>query len=631
MSYTCTIYCNTGFNSVNIPDRPLLLENCQKLNGIDALEILTNRTLTGVKVRASIDMLQDADYIRIGDFYYHVKGVAPISADVSFLSLTPDFFTSAGGIDNFSNNPASQYGTRTMVILGGTTQRVHISDDTFGLYTEDDPLCAPAYPLDFDCFEYSAVQSDPGDQSVPPQYHPVIESAYDLYDMATNATGETYTDPNSGEVVTVPQVPTSTEGTDYTIYLNDYSQGGTGETIKLNSTPYHNLRYANDITGRKAIARARALGVESGISAITMIPTRWGIPQQADATTGVFKKMLGNEETQLTNLLYQYATVKNQKLLYSLDTPICITTPAGESIQLSIPDIYQAGDTAPTLRIISDPRISGCLYFGFKTFRGDGTPRVFFTHCARGPQWRQIPLVYSEASGKEINSMRFHQQNLSDAIAYNSQKSLTRAQAQEQAWQRYIDFTQASGERIGEEVFTGFLTGGSKGAITGLALSSLSTWSSEQLLERSLTLLRNSTDRQLIAAQTDYALGRQKELLEFGLAQNVVPTEVMYPAAYDLAVDVCREGCLVTRYKYSARDITRIDRLLTMYGYKHTKALEATDFTNRQLFNYVQASVTIGGLPGWWCEGVNAQLSNGVRIWHTLPNRGAYNNNPVVI
>ena len=634
MSYTCTVYCNTGFNSVNVPDRPSLLENCQKVTGIDALEIISNRTLTGVKIRATMDVLQDADYIKIGDFYYSVKGAAPVSQDVTFLSLTPDYFTSAGGIDNFGNNPASAFGSRVMVILDGITQRVHVSDDSFALYTEDDPLCAPAFPLDFDCFEYNAVQSDPGDGTVPPQYNSIIESAYDLYSMANNSEGLTYTDPNSGEVVTVPQIPTATDGTDYGIYIYDYSQGGSNETIKLNSTPYHNLRYANDITGRKAIARARALGVESGISAITMIPTTWGIPQQIDQTTGVFKKMLGVDATQTTTLLYQYAQVKNQKVLYSLDTPISITTPAGESVQLAIADIYNAGDTAPILRIISDPRITGCLYFGFKTYRKDGSPRIFFTHCARGPQWRQIPLVYSEASGSELNGLRFNQQNLSDAIAYNSQKNLTRAQAQEQAWQKYLDFTQNSGSQIGQSIFSGLLTGSkggspAVGAIGGLAAGAGSTIGGAMSLDRSLELLQSSTERQLIAAQTDYALGRQKELLEFGISQNVVPTEVLYPVAYDLAEDVCRDGCLVTRYKYNAKDIARIDRLLTMYGYKHTKSLGAEDFKNRTRFNYVQATCTIGGLPGWWCSGVGVQLSNGIRIWHELPNLAAYNDNPI--
>ena len=73
----------------------------------------------------------------------------------------------------------------------------------------------------------------------------------------------------------------------------------------------------------------------------------------------------------------------------------------------------------------------------------------------------------------------------------------------------------------------------------------------------------------------------------------------------------------------------RIDKLLTMYGYKKTKALEATDFSNRQYFNYVEAAVSVGNLPRWWADGISAQLANGVRIWHVKPNSSYYANNPV--
>ena len=65
-----------------------------------------------------------------------------------------------------------------------------------------------------------------------------------------------------------------------------------------------------------------------------------------------------------------------------------------------------------------------------------------------------------------------------------------------------------------------------------------------------------------------------------------------------------------------------------MYGYKDTKPLEASDFTNRSKFNYVQAnSVTIGGTaPKWIREAAKEQISNGVRVWHQLPDVTAYSN-----
>lgn len=635
MSYAITVYCNTGFNSVNIPDSPALLENCQRVLNVDGLEIISNRTLTGVKVRSTMDLMEDADYIKIGDFYYSVKGVAPISQDVVYLSLTPDYFLSAGGVNNFANSGGTNFGQKKMVLLDGVTSRVHVSDDTFGKYVEDDPFCAPAFPLDYECFHYT-MEADP-EGTFDDNYYTLVESTYDLRSLGdgTADAGTTYTDRNSGEVVTVPDVPINEKGTEF--YGLDDHMAMSG--IRLANTPYSMVREASGTTTpqveieytKNGINKTRALGVESGVSAATVIPKK-AIGVVVNLNTYNIDSITGRNFVQATGLAYNYANVKNNKVLYSMDTPIALCTPAGDYREWSITDLYlpeSPYNTSPILRFVTDPRLDGRPYFGFRNFRSDETIQTFFSHCVKGEKWRQRPLVFTEAEGGALNQLRYNQKNLSDAISYNSQKNLTRAQAQEQAWDKYINFASNSGQSIGQDIISGAITGGLEGAIMGFAAGTFGTVANSFALNRSLELLQNSTDRQLIAAQTDYMLGRQKELLEYGVAQSVVPTEIMYPLSADLIADMCGQGCMVVRYKYSSADVARIDKLLTMYGYRHTKAIEAGDFTNRVHFNYIQASVSIGGLPKWWADGVGAQLSNGVRIWHELPNRGAYNDNPI--
>lgn len=633
--YQIKLYCNTGFNSVNIPDVPALLEQCQNVHDMDALDIISNRTLMGVKVRATMDLCQDADYCRIGDFYYSVKGAAPLSADVTYLSLTPDYFTSAGGTANFSDQTGIAFGEKHMVILDGVTDRVHVSDDAFAKYAEDDPLCAPAYPLEYECFHYT-MESDP-EGSFDDNYYSLVESTYDLRSLGNGsaAQGTTYRDLNTGEAVTVPNVPTNSKGTEFYGMMSTMPVGG----VRLANTPYSVVREASGTTTpaaeilatKEGINKTRALGVEAGVSPVTIIP-KAAIGPVVNLTDYNLDSITGRNVLTGTGLLYQYANVKNQKVLYAMDTPIAISTPAGEYREWSIYDVYKAGELAPILRFVTDPRLDGRPYFGFKHFRGDETIQTFFTHCVKGDQWRQRPLVFTEASGGALNELRFSQKNLSDSIAYSTQKKLTQAQAAENINQLYLNMQQSAGSSVGQKVVSGAMTAGAPGAAAGLGVGALETTITMTYdLPNAIKLLENSTERQLIAAQTAYTWARQKELLEYGIAQSVVPTEILYPLSAELIADMCGQGCMVVRYKYSAADIARIDKLLTMYGYRYTKPLEASDFTNRTRFNYIKASVTVGGLPGWWADGVGIQLSNGTRIWHELPNRSAYLDNPIRI
>ena len=133
-AYNCTLYLNTGFNTINIPDSPALVNGMSSIS-VPALDINQERFLPSVRVRATWVQVKDADYCKVGDFYYTIQSITMTSQDVAEISLIPDYITSAGG-------PAA------LEILDGLTSRVHVSDDSFGLYGGNDPYMNPAYDMD---------------------------------------------------------------------------------------------------------------------------------------------------------------------------------------------------------------------------------------------------------------------------------------------------------------------------------------------------------------------------------------------------------------------------------------------------------------------------------------------------
>lgn len=187
MSYNCRLYFNSGFNSSNIPDSPALLNTINFLD-VPALEIMQDKFLSEIRVKAKWEDIQDCDYLRLlnttnnKQWFYSVEAIAMQATDCALLSVIPDFITSIGGVANLK-------------IIDGITERVHVTDDTFGKYTEPDPLTAPVEPL-----QISKVWVQISDEA-----YTLIESTLDIPLQMNETKGTTYTDTNTetGEAVTV--------------------------------------------------------------------------------------------------------------------------------------------------------------------------------------------------------------------------------------------------------------------------------------------------------------------------------------------------------------------------------------------------------------------------------------------
>lgn len=573
MSYSVTVYKNTGFNASNIPDSPALLEQATKITALPTLEILQDSGLSEVYLKLPKSTVDGADYIRVGDWYYIVVGPPMMtSADVAKLNLIPDYVTSAGGAGNLD-------------YTDGITERVCVptSSDTFGAYTEPDELTAPSQALELKTS--LATYSNVAERTF-------IESTLDLYEGSNSNEGITYEDPATNETCTVPYMPTIQQQT-------THKYGGQKGT----------LTYGVSGDTLEGIKRARGLGVESGIIAQYNVPNVF-----IDDTTVMNGHseylVMDGKELSFTpsGLPWEQSVVKNKRCLYGEYVKYGLITMAGNKAEFKAEDIYESNTTTPTVLCKADIRSDGCPYWRFKTFLGDDSANGFWRNCLAGARWENVPLVYSEKAG-----------NLLDRQQYDVTREIASERRGREVARAGFDTARNVMRGIGWGARTGSEfgpVGALGGAITGGVMSGI------------------DSGLNLYDQYKTYHEQGELEAMQFGQSQVVAP-ELNFPFNTDIMRDALKNTIIAYRYYYTNADIARIDKLLTMYGYKHTKALESTDFTNRPKFNFVKtrggvtstSSSVLGRLPKWWNDGISAQLSAGVRVWHIMPTVTAYSDN----
>lgn len=601
MSYKCRLYFNSGFNSSNIPDSPALLNMINFLD-VPALEIMQDKFLSEIRVKAKWEDIQDCDYLRLlnttnnKQWFYSVEAIAMQATDCALLSVIPDFITSIGGVANLK-------------IIDGITERVHVTDDTFGKYTEPDPLTAPVEPL-----QISKVWVQISDEA-----YTLIESTLDIPLQMNETKGTTYTDTNTetGEEVTVVVPSIATDfildnfQTQFKLSENDKTIAQGTKIYNLsNSNVATDAQYTVSQTIKAGLNRLRSLGVENAIISQVKIPTSYvELNESGNALIGgkyswsIVRQIIGKWSENAIDIPYVYTEAKNNRLNYGEFTKYGIISTSGESCEYDAEEIIETGSISPHIKKVGDPRPTGKPYFRFKTVNGDSSELGFFRNCISGLPWKNVPLVYREASGNALNTLRYENSKLLSTESYQygtAQNELAK-------------FKNVSDATLG---VVGNLLGGDLGGAVSSLYNPLFTGTNLEIQQMFRT---NSTN-----------VSRRNELSELAIANNVVTPTVNFPMNAEFMRDFYGNGVLVYRYIYSQNDINRIDKLLTMYGYKYSKPLELTDFTNRKNFNFVLSrNVTLSGYSKWINNALAEQIANGVRIWHVLPDNSYYTNNPV--
>lgn len=592
MNYTCLLWSNTGFNSVNIPDGPDLLMSLPYIS-VPVLDLNQERFLSKVRVRATWDQVKDADFIKIGDFYYSVDNVFMSSGDVAELSLVPDFVTSAGG-------------PMLLQYLDGITDRVHVTNDAYGLYTANDEMMAPAFAMKV------LSDTETGDFYTVSGGYTFIETTLDLVLLGAYKQGDnvqpaiTAIDTENDEWrVTYPAVPYIGGAAD-----TDYYANVGGGDVALQTTKGQILIYMNSGASgfskvKDGIATARALGVEESISGSYQIPSAFVDPPRTLSENGVeVLGLSGKGGLKTCSIPYIYGSARNRRVFYGSQTPFILCSSAGNTITCNGEDIYENEQSAPRVRYTCDPRREGKPYFRFNRLQNlsSANAKDFFRGCIGGTTWRSVPMVFTEKSGGWLDQGNYSasvaSMDLALQQAYNKnfvQNTLTQAQS----------VAEDVGYGIKFDFGGGLVKAGQRGLEEGLR-----NLEYDQYVDR-------------------YLQQRATDEMQFQVSQLINVPDVKFSIDPQLFSEITGNGFSVYRVVYDDRDIARIDKILTAFGYKYCKVLEASDFANRRYFNYVRASVSVGGLPRWFSDGISRQIGNGVRVWHVKPDPLHYSNNPV--
>ena len=604
-----TAYKNTGINSVNTIDKPARLSAAEHID-FPAFDILQAEFLDSIRVKATREQIKDVDFIALQNsanvsdtFFYSVESFTSTSMDVQVLSITFDALLTLEFMEN---------GIENIKFLDGITERHHVakSADVYGAYTEDDPLLVPSKELEF--IEKSFYQASGIGGTV-------IRSTVDLSATADSDEATTYTDAGGNSVTVPTPAKALTSSTVFGFKM------GTGQSVySIDGVAMYDGENAKT---QKGIERLRNLGIEqSAITAsyrmlknVDYVETHSGTDSKFDTISGVYEEGTIGDEF----FAFDYdKDVKNKRVLYgNCNMYEMISTSSGMRITFKPEDlcIGPNGETlkAPIAFRVTDPRPEGRPYYGFKYFKGvDQAQFSYFANSVAGSQWASSPLVYTGMSGASLAEIRYNTEMEGARLYADQSTAKINAELTKDNIRRVASFAMGSAALLSSGV------NGNYERIPG-QLRDLAGQAFTNTYERAI--LEEDAAFQKAQLEERYAYNARKELMELKLGTTIVAPEIHFPNS-DTLRDFLGNGIYIIQYRPRKSDRAKLDKILEMYGYKDTKPLEASDFTNRSKFNYVQAnSVTIGGTaPKWIREAAKEQISNGVRVWHQLPDVTAY-------
>lgn len=383
-----------------------------------------------------------------------------------------------------------------------------------------------------------------------------------------------YLDKDNAVVCYVPKVPPVTTESIMEADIPVYG-------LKSQTLPNTSLFYVDNVL--EAIAHVRELGIESCLTGAYVLPREWGDIGFGERNV---VNTIGKLYSQTCGGAISYGSVNNKKCFSQYNEFSIVAMATGDKITSEAHDIYDGG-ASPTVIMFSDPSPeNGKPYAQFKNFLGN--QQLPFQNCVQGGTWLNQPMAFSGTSGSLIAQTQFtNRQDLAET-RNNVNYGMSTAG----------NFLSAIGSAL-----TGNLSG-----VLGSAKSQAESAINYEFANQQ----------------------RQLERAEFETAQTINAPDVKFPRSSSIQAYV-GNGFVTYQTRLSAKDLSRFDRFLTMFGYAQSKPLEKSDFTNRRYFNYVQADgVNVSGNVGLRVrENIVEQLSGGVRIWHTLPNASYYNSNPI--
>lgn len=316
---------------------------------------------------------------------------------------------------------------------------------------------------------------------------------------------------------------------------------------------------------KNAVQAVRSLGVESSIIAAYKIPSYFASAVEAD---GWFSTVTGKFIDGLTSgLPFQYnGTVKNKKVFSGQFQKYRLySITSGDGVEYSPEDIQHTGDTEPKFVIFADPQPEGKPYCRPKYYRGD--TNNLFIECVEGSNWLNYQLVYRGRSGQAFADLNYKRANMT----------------------HYVN-----------TVFD----------VAGKAAT--------------------ANPLEIAKSMGGGVVGAMQLTQDYYNAKNTVVPDIHFPLSSNLQ-NYYSNGFWVSRVRLSDADTVRFDNYLTQFGYAVYEPLTQACFTGRKYFNYVKGeSINLkNSFPLSMRTGAIAQLVNGVRVWHVLPDIRYMYDNPI--
>lgn len=572
---TVTAYANSGFSMNDTPLNVGVLEANSDAVTLDVINCLPVSGKSTVSIRVKpFNLLTQTDYIKI----VGSDAIAWFGIVLGYEYDSMNTVQITAQIDGWLTCQAAG-----ITSISGYTTRHTTEDDEFGKYSEDDPLIVPSKPL-----EMTATPINLGGSG----NKKLVESTIDLSAMGEDTYNESRTFNSDGEVVVplaVPSEPTQ-------VNLNGVGGGSSTQTISGRG-----IYDADNAKVKKGIAVARSLGYENGILGSYIVPDAF--ITLGEATDGKYSTIAGKHDSIMTtgdSLNFIYANVHNKRLLYGKTSQYVLWSPASGDQLRANPEELITGSVisgGPSFAFMSDPRSKGKPYFMFD----EGASAVLggLNKMISGAQWDNLPLNYQNSSGLQTKARIFMAQEEYAVDQYNFALQIGVLDQGENA------ITGLAGAAVGMSFNPIGAATGLGGTAAGIAKYGLSVPYNKEMFQRA----------------------RKIEQAQF-LATHYSAPQIVSPPDGEFIRDVYGNSVVIARYMLSAYDLTRLDRVLNMYGYKHSKVLELSDLSVGVYATYVEAhDVTINsGAPKFAEQIAQEQLSAGIRLWKTKPSSAQYSN-----
>lgn len=601
METTVTIYWGTGIDPQNIPyniDAYLAGRDRVSVSAVWTLQTkdLAKLRLDAVMIKRAGHDIMDADYLTVGTDCYFIGEIVMLSEMTAEITLIPDYIDSLGGLSALAGK------------ISGWVSRSHVAlaDDELFSNVIDEPF-TPSAPLEITGYE--KLTGDDTTWGVT-----VVAANVDLTKIIKNEALKYTT--GSGETAIIPQLqPVPSAGTEEETnkvaecfsYINLPVAGS--KTRVIPATACFPFKYEGI---QKGIQTARSLGMEDTITAEYVLPYYWGTAtlgaEDNKTQTAVFTSLHGiKRELTPTNSKLTLAvpgTYRNAKVSAKMNEFVLLSMCSGDKQMFDAQDLRNESGR-PQFVAFADPAPDGRPYCQPKFYEGGECPD--FAHAVQGATWQNAPLAYNQASGSAISTAEYAMKmaNLSDN--YGTQKT-TQALEMTQSGLNLASQTigTVTNNNILDELNPIKKVG--EAAQAGIGLASGAIGMANQGIKNAQA--NRNAEYQMNATR-----------LAYNISQRVVVPEIRFPQATSLQ-NYIGNGFYLYRVCMSEADCRRFDKFLTMYGYAQDKAFEASDLTNRSSFNYLKMSdVQIANtgnahMPRRYILGAEAQLSQGVRVWH---------------